>query len=200
VLSPTLGRWLTNDPLGFDAGDVNLVRYLENNPSNYRDPSGNQIFHPSRGIIINDPLSPPTGLPPGFPWVPPGSIAYPPINPFPGSPWKIVYPDPIILKPGIPGVGGPARGNEIPVNTQTGNYISPGPMGPLPWNPGQAPWLQKPGITPINLSPGIMAPTPGYVVPLPPKVSPSLPIRLWYPNPGYQSGFGGAGGLGASFY
>ena len=40
VYSPTLGRWLTNDPLGFAAGDVNFYRYVGNGPGNGLDPSG----------------------------------------------------------------------------------------------------------------------------------------------------------------
>jgi len=39
-LSRTLGRWLTNDPLGFDAGDNNFYGYLANGPGNGLDPSG----------------------------------------------------------------------------------------------------------------------------------------------------------------
>ncbi len=34
------GRFLREDPIGFDAGDVNLYRYVFNNPVNLRDPSG----------------------------------------------------------------------------------------------------------------------------------------------------------------
>jgi len=37
---PRAGRFLTKDPLGLAAGDVNLYRYVGNNPVNYRDPSG----------------------------------------------------------------------------------------------------------------------------------------------------------------
>src|SRR5262249_27304630 len=33
-------RWLGQDPLGFDAGDSNLYRYVHNAPLNYTDPSG----------------------------------------------------------------------------------------------------------------------------------------------------------------
>jgi hypothetical protein len=40
VYSPTLGRWLTNDPIGFSAGDVNTFRYVGNGPGNRSDPSG----------------------------------------------------------------------------------------------------------------------------------------------------------------
>ena len=40
VHSPTLGRWLSNDPLGFEAGDQNWYRAIGNNPGNGMDPSG----------------------------------------------------------------------------------------------------------------------------------------------------------------
>ena len=42
VYSPTLGRWLTNDPIGFSAGDVNTFRYVGNGPGNGLDPFGLQ--------------------------------------------------------------------------------------------------------------------------------------------------------------
>jgi len=35
-----IGRFLTKDPIGFLGGDVNLYRYVRNNPVNYRDPDG----------------------------------------------------------------------------------------------------------------------------------------------------------------
>ena len=38
--SPTLMRWVENDPMGFAAGDVNLYRALANSPANALDPSG----------------------------------------------------------------------------------------------------------------------------------------------------------------
>jgi hypothetical protein len=34
------GRWLAQDPLGFDGGDSNLYRYVNNQPTEARDPSG----------------------------------------------------------------------------------------------------------------------------------------------------------------
>ncbi len=40
VLSPTLGRWLSNDPLGFNAGDVNSYRYIANGPTIGTDAMG----------------------------------------------------------------------------------------------------------------------------------------------------------------
>jgi RHS repeat-associated protein len=42
--SPTLGRWLQNDPLGFGGGDSNTYRYLGNDPANGTDPAG--LFDP----------------------------------------------------------------------------------------------------------------------------------------------------------
>jgi len=34
------GRWISQDPLGFDAGDSNLYRYVKNRPTTSADPSG----------------------------------------------------------------------------------------------------------------------------------------------------------------
>ena len=35
------GRFISEDPIGFNAGDANLYRYVGNSPTNYNDPSGN---------------------------------------------------------------------------------------------------------------------------------------------------------------
>ena len=35
-----IGRWTSQDPLGFAAGDANLYRYVGNSPTNATDPSG----------------------------------------------------------------------------------------------------------------------------------------------------------------
>jgi uncharacterized protein RhaS with RHS repeats len=40
MYDPTVGRWLTEGPIGFDAGDANLFRYVGNDPTNLTDPSG----------------------------------------------------------------------------------------------------------------------------------------------------------------
>lgn len=39
-MDPTIGRWLTEDPEGFTAKDMDLYRYCENDPTNLTDPSG----------------------------------------------------------------------------------------------------------------------------------------------------------------
>lgn len=40
MYDPTIGIWLQEDPIGFEAGDMNLRRYVGNNPTNNTDPSG----------------------------------------------------------------------------------------------------------------------------------------------------------------
>ena len=37
---PQVGRFISEDPIGFDGGDVNLYGYVGNNSVNYNDPSG----------------------------------------------------------------------------------------------------------------------------------------------------------------
>ena len=37
---PAAGRFTSQDPIGFDAGDANLYRYVGNSPLNFTDPSG----------------------------------------------------------------------------------------------------------------------------------------------------------------
>jgi RHS repeat-associated protein len=41
--SPLLGRWMEMDPLGFQARDTDLYRYVGNSPSSLRDPNGERI-------------------------------------------------------------------------------------------------------------------------------------------------------------
>lgn len=40
---PSVGRFISEDPIGFDAGDANLYRYVFNSSPNYVDPTGNYI-------------------------------------------------------------------------------------------------------------------------------------------------------------
>ncbi len=37
---PQLGKWISEDPLGFAAGDINTTRYVANAPLSYTDPTG----------------------------------------------------------------------------------------------------------------------------------------------------------------
>lgn len=40
VYKPTTGRWMSQDPIGFEAGDENLYRCVSNNPMSFIDPMG----------------------------------------------------------------------------------------------------------------------------------------------------------------
>jgi uncharacterized protein RhaS with RHS repeats len=46
--SPQLQRFISEDPIGFTAGDINLYAYVQNNPTNYIDPEG---FSPVGWVI-----------------------------------------------------------------------------------------------------------------------------------------------------
>ena len=41
---PSLGRFISQDPLGFDSGDLNLYRYVGNHPLSAKDPTGTVSF------------------------------------------------------------------------------------------------------------------------------------------------------------
>ena len=44
---PTVGKWITEDPIGFKAGDGNLYRYVRNEPLVGIDPRGLQQTTPA---------------------------------------------------------------------------------------------------------------------------------------------------------
>ncbi len=54
MYDPSPARFLSKDPLAFDAGDPNLYRYVFNSPTNYTDPTGllvEGVFDLDRGTI-----------------------------------------------------------------------------------------------------------------------------------------------------
>jgi RHS repeat-associated protein len=59
---PTIGRFLSEDPIGFWSGDYNFYRYVQNDPVNFVDPYGLEI------LVCNRKVN-------GFPFV--GNHAYP---------------------------------------------------------------------------------------------------------------------------
>jgi RHS repeat-associated protein len=52
-LSPTLGRWMQNDPLRHDGGDTNLYRYVGNNAIARLDVAGLRAIEVRMGAFIN---------------------------------------------------------------------------------------------------------------------------------------------------
>ncbi len=51
---PSTGRWQTQDPMGFEAGDSNLYRYVMNQSVNAVDPSGLDSFNIDGGTLTVD--------------------------------------------------------------------------------------------------------------------------------------------------
>jgi hypothetical protein len=62
MFDPTIGRWLGEDPEGFDANDPNFYRYVKNSSTNANDPSG--LADPNTIDLTTPPPLPPwaTGL------------------------------------------------------------------------------------------------------------------------------------------
>jgi len=59
MYSPTLGRFISTDPVGFDAGDENLYGYVGNSPTGYVDPTGtNRYATGSAGAVAGGSKNP----------------------------------------------------------------------------------------------------------------------------------------------
>lgn len=57
MYDPATGRFVSEDPARFDAGDTNLRRYVGNTPTNAKDPTGrcdDRVFYPSGSTSPND--------------------------------------------------------------------------------------------------------------------------------------------------
>jgi len=52
TLNTAQGRWMTQDPIGFKGGDVNLYRYVANRPTVLTDPSGHLFFGISKRVCL----------------------------------------------------------------------------------------------------------------------------------------------------
>ena len=69
VQNPGTGRWTSQDPLGFAAGDADLYRYVGNAPTNATDPTGLSDDDRPPAVILppipTDPTKPPG---PGWVW------------------------------------------------------------------------------------------------------------------------------------
>ncbi len=178
VLSPTLGRWLSNDPLGFNAGDVNLYRYLGDGPGTGLDPTGQ----------FEDGDLPPSTIPPfpvGTPPAGQGKLK---------NPIDILFGDqPVILGP--PSGQQPPPPNFQPPGTQP---VQPAPTFQDPWRMPEIPQTpKKPGGGYIKGEfPLPWSPPPQYQVPpdlLPPDLKPIEDLINNGPifGGGYGPGYGG---------
>lgn len=49
---PSIGRWLSRDPIGFKGGDTNLYGYVMNDPVNFVDPTGTRLSDIVKAIGI----------------------------------------------------------------------------------------------------------------------------------------------------
>ena len=122
------GRFISEDSLGFGAGDVNLSRYCGNSPVNATDPSGRLDIDP--GMTPQLPLSTSPDIDPGM---------TPPYNPGPGT-----IPD---FRPNNPG---PGMTPQFPVYNPNPGTTPILPLSPRPdINPGMTPpYNPGPGTTP----------------------------------------------------
>ncbi|MEL6402578.1 MAG: RHS repeat-associated core domain-containing protein, partial [Cyanobacteria bacterium J06626_4] len=102
---PAVGRFLSEDPIGFDAGDANLYRDVFNSPTNYTDPSGNAAF-PVIPIIVAGIVTPFVADTLWSPVQTPETCND--INP--GLPWYLRIPAEAALGAGIGAAPGIARG------------------------------------------------------------------------------------------
>ena len=109
---PAVGKWLSQDPLSFDAGDPNLQRYARNAPTDSTDPTG--LIDPA----YEGPILPPyNNIPPAY--VPLFNPPTPKLTPSIG--WNYTGgtgPTPAAIVGWNPGVGQPVY------NPFTGAYIT----------------------------------------------------------------------------
>jgi hypothetical protein len=113
MFDPTLGRWIEEDAEGFSAGDMNLYRYVGDNPIDETDPSGLEA------VGTPKPPSPTSELPPSQDET--GTKSLPPLLPVEGS-----------SQGGIQSGSSSGSGVDIaaPAGGPVNNWTSPPPVQP----------------------------------------------------------------------
>jgi len=137
--SPTIGRWVENDPLGFGGGDTNLYGYVGNDPTTFNDPTGLSMVDENGNVYHPRPLHPP-----GIPWYRPGWNAVLGTGDLfgslvgasslsPGSAWGVFWYDGL-----APGIYNVSWGVVVNGPNGVGNFLwwaSPVNLGPSPFGP-----------------------------------------------------------------
>lgn len=109
-----LGRWLTRDPIGYEAGP-NLYAYVDDSPVNSMDPTGEKYsggYRPPPGKLPYPQRFPPRKFPPTGPGSGPHGGLYPPPPPRIPAPPRYPLPPRCYFDPYSPGgwnVGPPPR-------------------------------------------------------------------------------------------
>jgi RHS repeat-associated protein len=115
---PQTGRFLSQDPIGFAAGDMNLYRYVGNSTPNFTDPTGLYASGYVSNVPTNPGPRPPVSSTMGA--GPQGLISgYTPSNPFGND--------------NLPTMTTNGFGDPLPIDIPEPNPI--GIVTPIPWDP-----------------------------------------------------------------
>jgi RHS repeat-associated protein len=157
---PQTGRFLSQDPIGFAAGDMNLYRYVSNSTPNFTDPTGLAASGYVNNVPTNPGPRPPVSSTMGT--GPQGSISgYTPSNPFGYGNAPTMTTE---------GFGDPLPGSDPPINIPEPNPI--GIVTPIDWDPTRpsTPYPEpihpsRPGDIPGRSQPGdVQIPGPNTIL------------------------------------
>jgi len=187
---PASGRFISQDPEGFGAGDDNLYRYVGNGPMDHTDPSGLQ-----ESPVYPSPQSSPGGSGYYSNYGPPGPVSQPPL-PLPNYPQPTYFQQPNSPRPSYlppPQLFPPAAiVPSMPLQLQR-TYTSPS------YYQGSPVFHQSPTVTPPPPRLGMRPAMPPNAPPWPwsgtrLRVPPYIPIQPPFPVGYGNSPYGRYGG------